>query len=175
MKISVGSDHAGFLLKSRLVELLTSQGYEVDDHGTFSEESVDYPDFAKEVASDVGSGKASRGLLVCGSGVGMSIAANKVHGVRAANVATPEEAEVSRRHNDANILCLGERFIAPELADEILKTWLKTGFDGGRHLRRVEKIVRLEDEDAREHVDDDLKKALAAVEADAAGAPPSGD
>lgn len=142
--VTVGADHAGVELKDRLAELLRRDGHELIDRGTNSTESVDYPDFAAAVASDVATGKAERGLLVCGTGVGMAITANKVRGVRAANVRTVEEAELSRQHNDANVLCLGARFIDPQVAEDVLTAWLQTDFEGGRHERRVEKIGQVE-------------------------------
>lgn len=144
MIVTVGADHAGVELKDRLAELLRRDGHELIDRGTNSTESVDYPDFAAAVASDVATGKAERGLLVCGTGVGMAITANKVRGVRAANVRTVEEAELSRQHNDANVLCLGARFIDPQVAEDVLTAWLQTDFEGGRHERRVEKIGQVE-------------------------------
>ncbi|RIK09488.1 MAG: ribose 5-phosphate isomerase B [Acidobacteria bacterium] len=144
MIVALGADHAGAELKDRLAELLRREGHELIDRGTDSSESVDYPDFAEAVAADVSAGRADRGLLVCGTGIGMAMAANKIRGVRAANVRSVEEAELSRQHNDANILCLGARFIDPQVAEDVLNAWLKTDFEGGRHVRRVEKIGKLE-------------------------------
>jgi ribose 5-phosphate isomerase B len=144
MKISLGADHAGFMLKNHLRDTLTNAGHEVSDRGTFSTESVDYPDYAALVARDVTSGTAERGILVCGSGVGMSIAANKISGVRAALGVGPEEVALTRHHNDANVLTLGERFTDQAKADELVRIFLETAFDGGRHERRLEKISRLE-------------------------------
>lgn len=143
--VAVGADHAGAGLKDQLADVLRRDGHEVIDSGTNSSESVDYPDFAAAVAADVAAGKADRGLLVCGTGIGMAITANKVRGVRAANVRSVEEAALSRQHNDANVLCLGARFIDPQVAEEALKVWLQTDFEGGRHERRVEKIGQVED------------------------------
>lgn len=144
MKVALGADHAGFGLKQRLSDLLVKNGHSVIDHGTNTSDSVDYPDFALEVANDVAEGRADRGLLVCGTGVGMAIAANKVNGVRAANVRTAEEAQLSRLHNNANVLCLGARFIEPCEAEDVLLTWMRTEFEGGRHEPRVEKITKIE-------------------------------
>jgi ribose 5-phosphate isomerase B len=151
MKIALGADHAGFELKNQLGEVLRQGGHEVCDFGTNSAESTDYPDYAWRVATAVASGTAQRGVLVCGSGVGMSIAANKVRGVRAALGVTPEEVRLKRAHNNANILTLGARFTDPATARELVRTFLETPFedsdhDGGRHARRVAKISRLEDE-----------------------------
>src|ERR1043166_8172788 len=131
MKIALGADHAGFDLKQQIKQHLASQaGIEIDDRGTVSNESVDYPDFAKEVGEDVVAKKADVGILVCGTGIGMSIAANKVPGVRAANVTSVEEAQLSREHNDANVLALGGRVLTPQKAIEIVDKWLHTNFLG---------------------------------------------
>jgi len=140
-KIPIGSDHAGYELKRDLVEYLRELGYEPEDMGTEGTEAVDYPDIAGEVAGAVSRGERKRGVLICGTGIGMSIAANKFPGVRAALAMDEHLAEISRRHNDANILTLGGRVHQPEQARKILKIWLETGFDGGRHARRVGKIV----------------------------------
>lgn len=144
MKISLASDHAGFALKQRIADALKAQGHEIEDFGTSSEESVDYPDFAEPAAREVASGKADRGVLVCGSGVGVSIVANKVDGVRAVHAHDADEAELSRRHNDANVLTLGERTTDPDAAIDIVDRFLATDFEGGRHERRVEKITAVE-------------------------------
>ncbi len=147
MKIALGSDHAGFELKQAIKPVLESEGHEVVDVGTDSEESVDYPLFASKAAHLVADGSAERGIVVCGSGVGVSIVANKVRGIRAVNAHDPEEAEMSRRHNDANVLALaGRRFTKPE-AEAIMSTFLTTGFEGGRHERRVEEISAVEREE----------------------------
>ncbi len=138
--IPIGSDHAGFQLKERLVEELRALGYEPLDLGTHSPESADYPDYAHSVASKVEHHDASRGVLLCGTGLGMSYAANRHPGVRAAVAWSPELARLARQHNDANILILPARFVSEEEGVEILRTWLDTGFVGGRHSRRVEKI-----------------------------------
>lgn len=144
MKIAVGADHAGYRLKETLREELRRRGCEVVDRGTGSEDSVDYPDFAEAVARSVGGGECERGVLVCGTGIGMAITANKVRGVRAAVCHDVRTAEMSRRHNDANVLCLGARVVEPACAVEMLRAWLETPFEGGRHERRVEKIRRLD-------------------------------
>ncbi len=150
MKIALGADHAGFELKQQIKQHLASQpGIEIDDRGTVSNESVDYPDFAKSVGEDVVAKRADLGILVCGTGIGMSIAANKVPGVRAANVSTVDEAELSRQHNDANVLTLGGRVLTPQKANEIVDKWLHTDFLGGRHQRRVDKITAIEQEEAK--------------------------
>jgi ribose 5-phosphate isomerase B len=145
MKISLACDHAGFQLKEQIREQLKTAGHEVLDRGAFDENSVDYPDYGVLAARDVADGFAERAVLVCGSGVGMCMVANKVRGVRAALCTSAELAEMSRRHNDANALCLGARFTDPDLAHKILDTWLKTDFEGGRHQRRVDKIGNLGD------------------------------
>jgi len=144
MNISVGADHAGFALKEHIREVLTKAGHEVSDLGTHSTESTDYPDYAAAVGRAVANGTAERGILVCGSGVGMSIAANKINGIRAALGTNPEEVAFTRHHNNANILTLGARFTEVALADELVRIFLETGFDGGRHERRVDKISQLE-------------------------------
>ncbi|MCL4499567.1 MAG: ribose 5-phosphate isomerase B [Chloroflexi bacterium] len=144
MKVALGADHAGFPLKEELKETLKRNGIEYVDFGTFSNESVDYPDFAGMVAEKVVAGEFDKGVLVCGSGIGVSIAANKVPGARAALCSEIETARLSRRHNDANVLTLGARFIDVELAKKILLVWLETEFEGGRHGRRVDKIRELE-------------------------------
>ena len=137
-KIIIGSDHAGFILKNKLAAYLQQTGFDVDDAGTYTTESCDYPIIAKEVAQNIKEGKYEKGILVCGTGIGMSIAANKVKGIRAAVVSDTCSAKMSRLHNDANILCLGERIVGEELAKDIAEIWLKTPFLGERHSRRVE-------------------------------------
>jgi len=149
MKIALGADHAGFELKQKIKARLQQQGIQVDDEGTVSTESVDYPDFAKKVAEIVAHKQADLGVLVCGSGVGMAIAANKVPGIRAANVSTEYEAEKSREHNDANVVSIGARILDDQLAFKIVDLFLKTPFAGGRHQRRVEKITEIEQEECR--------------------------
>jgi len=146
MKISIGSDHAGFELKKTLAEWLSQQGHEINDKGTFSCDSVDYPDFGVSVAKDVSGGASEKGILVCGSGVGVSIVANKIKGIRAANCYNEEIAALSRAHNDANVLTLGARFLNTDLAIKITRVWLETQFEGGRHQQRVDKISRLEED-----------------------------
>lgn len=141
--IAAGSDHAGFEYKQRIVELLRSMGMEVLDCGPASADSVDYPDFAHTVASAVASGKAEAGVLVCGTGIGMSIVANKHAGIRAANVESVAAARLAREHNNANVLALGARITGWDLAKEILLAFLSTGFEGGRHRKRVDKIHNL--------------------------------
>jgi ribose 5-phosphate isomerase B len=138
--IPIGSDHAGFPLKRRLVEELRKLGYEPLDLGTYSTDSTDYPDFAHAVAARVEHHEARRGVLMCGTGLGMSYAANRHPGVRAAVAWTPDVAKLSREHNDSNILVLPARFVSEEQGVEILKAWLDTNFEGGRHARRVAKI-----------------------------------
>jgi RpiB/LacA/LacB family sugar-phosphate isomerase len=142
--IAIGSDHAGYSLKERLKTWLAADGHRVLDHGTHSTESVDYPDYAAAVAESVGSGEAERGVLVCGSGVGMAMAANKVAGVRAVAAQDADVVRLSRQHNDANVLTLGARLTAPVRALELVQTWLATPFEGGRHERRVDKLARLD-------------------------------
>jgi ribose 5-phosphate isomerase B len=144
MKIAVGSDHRGFEVKRRIVALLQQLGHEVDDVGTNGKESVDYPDFAFQVATAVSDGRAERGILICGSGIGMCIAANKVKGVRAAPCHDSITAEMSRRHNNANVLCLSADLLGEELIDRMVRIWLETPFEGGRHARRVDKIAHFE-------------------------------
>jgi RpiB/LacA/LacB family sugar-phosphate isomerase len=144
MKISIGADHAGFGLKQKIKQMLEQAGMSVDDRGTDSTESVDYPDFALKVGEEVSHGRADCGILVCGTGIGMAIAANKVPGIRAANVTTEHEAQLSREHNDANILALGARVLDEPTALKIVNLWLHTQFVGGRHLGRVQKIAAIE-------------------------------
>jgi ribose 5-phosphate isomerase B len=149
MKIALGADHAGFELKQKIKDHLIAEGYQVDDRGTISNESVDYPDFARLVADEVAHHQADLGVLVCGSGVGMAIAANKVPGIRAANVTTEYEAQMSREHNDANVLSLGGRMLEEQQAFKIVDLWLRTPFAGGRHQRRVDKITQIEQDEMR--------------------------
>ena len=139
-KIPIGADHAGFAMKERLVAELKRLGYDPIDLGTNSPDSTDYPDYAHPVAHQVETGAAKRGILLCGTGLGMSYAANRHHGVRAAVVWTPEIAKLAREHNDSNVLVLPSRFVSDEDSVAILKTWLETPFEGGRHQRRVAKI-----------------------------------
>lgn len=145
MKIAIGSDHAGFHLKNRLRDMLRAEGHHVLDLGADSPEASDYPDFAAQVGRAVASGMAERGVLVCGTGAGICIAANKIPGVRAAAVSEPVTARLARSHNDANIVCIGERIVGPELAVEIVRVFLETPFsEGERHVRRINKIAELE-------------------------------
>ena len=144
MRIAIGADHAGFLLKEHLKTTLQRLGHDVDDHGTHSEEPVDYPPICLAVAREVAAGRAHRGIVVGGSGQGEQIAANKVPGIRAALCNDIFTAALSRQHNDANVLSMGGRIVAFTLADEILKLWLKTDFDGGRHQRRLDQIAEAE-------------------------------
>jgi ribose 5-phosphate isomerase B len=144
MKIAIGSDHAGFPLKQHLLGTLEELGHEVDDHGTHSEESVDYPEICAGVGRAVAEGEAERGIVLGGTGQGEQISANKVRGVRAALCHCLYTARLSREHNDANVLAMGARVVAPGLADEIVKVWLATDFEGGRHATRLEQIARLE-------------------------------
>jgi ribose 5-phosphate isomerase B len=146
MKIAIGSDHRGFAVKQRIASVLAQLGHEVLDFGPDKRESVDYPDFAFQVALAVSEGRADRGILVCGTGIGMCIAANKVPGVRAAPCHDSITAEMSRRHNDANVLCLSADLLGAELIDRMVHIWLETEFEAGRHARRVDKITRFESE-----------------------------
>jgi ribose 5-phosphate isomerase B len=146
VRIALGSDHRGFALKAHLRELLSSDGYDVVDVGPDGEETVDYPRYAGDAARLVGRGEADAGIVVCGSGVGVSIAANKVAGVRAVNAHDPQEAEMSRRHNDANVLALAGGRLDPSQAGAIVRSFLATDFEGGRHARRVEQISEIERE-----------------------------
>lgn len=147
MRIAVGADHAGWTLKESLADFLIDLGWDVEDFGTFSGEPVDYPEYADKVAHAVASGQVERGLLVCGTGLGMCIAANKVLGVRAVTAHDVVSARLARQHNDANVLTMGGRIIASSLATEVLRTWLETPFEGGRHQVRVEQIHALENHD----------------------------
>ena len=142
MKIAIGSDHGGFELKQMLVEKLVSSGHEVSDLGCNSNDSVDYPDFADQVCKQVLDGKVQYGILVCGTGIGMSMAANRNQGIRAALCHTEYSARMSREHNDANILCLGDRVLGKGLAENIVDVWLTTSFSGGRHQKRIDKFSR---------------------------------
>ena len=144
MKIAVGNDHRGFAVKQRICALLAELGHEVIDLGTANPASVDYPDSAITVGEAVGSARADRGLLICATGHGMCIAANKVTGVRAVNCRDMVDAEFSRRHNDANVMCLSADLIGEELIEKMVRSWLVTEFEGGRHARRVDKITAYE-------------------------------
>ncbi|HEX6728361.1 MAG TPA: ribose 5-phosphate isomerase B [Pyrinomonadaceae bacterium] len=142
MKIALASDHAGFAEKERLKPLLERLGVDFEDLGTTSEDSVDYPDYARKVAERVAAGEAEQGLLICGSGTGMAITANKVAGIRAAVGWSEEAARLARQHNDANVLTIGARTTPPAEIPKIVKAWLETAFEGGRHAARVAKIER---------------------------------
>jgi ribose 5-phosphate isomerase B len=146
MKIAIGADHAGYELKGRLARALESAGHEVLDCGTHDERSTDYPEWGAKVARSVVSGAAERGVLVCGTGIGVAMAANRIRGCRAANCNDLYSVELARRHNDANVLTVGARVVAPALAESILEVFLSTPFEGGRHQRRVEGIDALLDE-----------------------------
>jgi len=140
----VGSDHAGMTLRAVAIRVARDLGFEVQDLGPFSDESVDYPDYAQHVGEAVASGRARLGVLVCGTGIGMSIAANKVKGARAAHCTTEYDARMARAHNDANVLCIGERVLGPGLGGAVVVAFLTQAFEGGRHQRRVDKIGALE-------------------------------
>lgn len=144
MKIAVASDHAGYEAKEELKPLLDELGIEVEDLGTISEDSVDYPDYAQKVAEAVACKDVDQGLLVCGSGIGMAIAANKINGVRAALVWNEETARLARQHNDANVLAIGSRTTPKEEIPKIVRAWFDAKFAGGRHEKRIEKITELE-------------------------------
>ncbi len=145
MKVIIGADHAGFAAKQALVAALKKMGHSVIDAGTDGPESVDYPDFAAQVARAVASAEAERGILVCGTGIGMAMAANKVPGIRAAVVTNEFTAEMSRRHNDANVLCMGARVHPVEKMEEYARIFLESPFEGGRHAGRVDKIKKLDE------------------------------
>jgi ribose 5-phosphate isomerase B len=144
VRIAVGSDHAGYHLKEHVKHVLVEGGHDVVDVGTDSPESVDYPQFAEEAAALVSDGGAERAVLACGSGVGVAIVANKVAGARAVNAHDPQEAEMSRRHNDANVVTLSGARLAPDAADAIVAAFLRTEFEGGRHARRVGQIAQID-------------------------------
>jgi ribose 5-phosphate isomerase B len=144
MTVVVGSDHRGVLIKQHILNLLRGKGIAAEDLGTNSEESVDYPDIAASVARAVATKKADRGILVCGTGLGMAIAANKIPGVRATAVHDEVTAELSRSHNDSNVLCLSADLLGERIVDHIVNIWMDTNFNGGRHARRLEKIAAIE-------------------------------
>ncbi len=144
MQIWIGADHAGVALKDRIRDMLETDHHEVTDQGAHTDESVDYPDFAASVAQGVSTGNAERGILVCGTGIGMAIAANKFSGIRAAVCHDLETVRLCRQHNHANVLALGARTLEPKLALSMVREWLRVGFEGGRHDRRVRKISSLE-------------------------------
>lgn len=138
MKLAIGSDHGGFALKEVVLAYLKKLGHDIHDVGCFANESVDYPGFADLVCEQVTKGEVDKGILICGTGIGMSMAANKHTGIRAALCSEQYTARMSREHNDANILCMGERVTGPGVAEEIVRTWLSTPFEGGRHQRRIQ-------------------------------------
>ncbi len=144
MRVSIASDHAGFDQKQHLAHYLRDEGFEVADLGPATDDRVDYPDFARAVAEDVAAGNSRFGVLVCGTGIGMAIAANKVSGIRAANVIDPRFAELTRQHNDANVVTLSGRFVSLEDNQRIVNVFLNTAFEGGRHADRIQKISDLE-------------------------------
>ena len=145
MRITTGSDHAGLSLKKDLIAHLESLGHDVQDVGTHNSNSCDYPDFAQAVGNAVGTGEADWGLLVCGTGIGMCMAVNKMNNIRAAVVSDTFSARMTRLHNDANVLCIGERVVGGGLALDIVNAWLEARFEGGRHQRRVDKMMALAD------------------------------
>ncbi|APZ91856.1 ribose 5-phosphate isomerase B [Fuerstiella marisgermanici] len=144
MRIAIASDHRGFQMKNRLIQLVQSLGHDVTDFGPDSTDSVDYPDFAQHVCEGITSGDYDRGVLICGTGIGMCITANKFDGIRAANCNDSVTAEYSRLHNDVNVVCLSADQLSDQLADQILQIWLKAEFEGGRHARRLDKIAEIE-------------------------------
>lgn len=146
MRIAIASDHRGVLIKTKIVATVHSSGHAAIDMGTDSTESVDYTDFAMQVARAVSDKSVDRGILICGTGIGMCIVANKFPGVRAASCHDDVTAEMSRRHNDSNVLCLSADLLGDRLATRMVEIWLRTDFEGGRHARRLEKIARIEEE-----------------------------
>ncbi|HHT83026.1 MAG: ribose 5-phosphate isomerase B [Christensenellales bacterium] len=144
MRIGIGADHGGFVLKEAVIKAIESLGHEYKDYGTYSEESCDYPDYALKVAAAVKSGEVDRGILLCGTGIGICIAANKVKGIRCGHVTDVFSAKATAAHNDANIISMGGRITSPELAQEIVKAYLTTPFESGRHQRRIDKITAIE-------------------------------
>jgi len=144
MKIAIGSDHRGYHLKEKLTNILRTKGHEVSDEGTLVTEAVDYPDFAAIVGKKVSEGSVDRGVLICGTGIGMAITANKFPGVRAAACTDEITAEISRRHNNLNVLCLSADMLSPRNVERMVEIWINTEFEGGRHQRRVDKILDIE-------------------------------
>ena len=144
MKIAVGCDHGGLEHKNAIAEHLKSEGFEVEDFGIYENKSVDYPEIALKVANSIKNGENELGILVCGTGIGMSLAANKVNGIRAAACSEHFSAKYTRAHNDANALCLGGRVVGPGLAAELVEIFLSTPFEGGRHQKRIDKVMALE-------------------------------
>ncbi len=143
MKISIGSDHAGYDVKQEITNFLLNKGYDIDDVGCHSDDSVDYPEFGHQVGKNIISGVSGKGIVVCGSGIGISIAANKIEGIRAALCFTKEHAKMSRLHNDSNILAVGARMNGGDNILDIVDIWLNTDFEGGRHQKRIDKIENL--------------------------------
>lgn len=146
MKIAIASDHRGFAIKGKIVAMITELGHQALDMGTDTPDSVDYPDYGAKVAQAISQGEADRGILICGTGMGMCITANKFPGVRACSCHDDLTAEMSRRHNDANVLCLSADLLGDRLVNRMVELWLRTEFEGGRHARRIEKIGRIETE-----------------------------
>lgn len=144
-KVSIASDHGGFELKEKIISFLDEIGVSAIDLGTGSDESVDYPDFAKKLTDNIASGKTDFGILICGTGIGMEISANKAKGIRAANCTNSTMAKLTRQHNNANVLCLGARIVGLELAKDLVSTFLQAEFEGGRHQRRIDKIKDMEE------------------------------
>ncbi|MDD9147492.1 MULTISPECIES: ribose 5-phosphate isomerase B [unclassified Sporolactobacillus] len=147
-KIAIGSDHVGYILKPAIVDYLKELGYDVHDFGAYDQKRTDYPIYGKKVAEEVASGNYDLGILICGTGIGISISANKVKGIRAVACSDPYSAELSRRHNNTNILAFGSRVVGSELAKMIVKSWLDAKFEGGRHQRRIDEISDIENNDA---------------------------
>lgn len=145
MKIAMACDHGGLELKETIKKHLEQRGFEVADFGTYSKDSCDYPDYARPAAEAVASGECERGILVCTTGIGVSITANKVKGVRCALLSDPVSARLTRQHNDTNMMALGQGFVGPMLALQIVDTWLETAFEGGRHQRRIDKMMAIEE------------------------------
>lgn len=145
MKIAMACDHGGLELKETIKAHLLERGFEVEDFGTYSKDSCDYPDFARPAAEAVASGACERGILVCTTGIGVSITANKVKGIRCALLSDPVSARLTRQHNDTNMMALGQGFVGPMLALQIADIWLDTAFEGGRHQRRVDKMMAIEE------------------------------
>ena len=144
MRIAIGCDHAGFALKKEIVSLIESMGHAVKDMGAYEEVSVDYPDYARAVCEAVMAETVHKGILICGTGIGMSIAANKIRGIRAALCHDTFSARATREHNDSNVLCMGQRVVGPGLARDIVKTWLEGEFAAGKHMARMDKVMALE-------------------------------
>lgn len=166
MRIAIGSDHRGYVVKEKLIRVLEQLGHEVEDNGTHDNRAVDYPDYASAVSRRVADGRADRGILICGTGIGMCIAANKVTGIRAATCHDDLTAEIVRRHNDANVLCLSADMLGGREVDRMVEIWLNTPFDGGRHARRLEKIAELE---GANHADGVLAESIEEPPGDCGG------